>query len=95
MSNYEGNNNEFEEEVEIVTLLDEEGEEHEFELIDVIEVDDCEYAILISPDEEATEAIALKKTVDEEGNEVLIDIEDEEEWQKVVSAWEELVEGDI
>jgi uncharacterized protein YrzB (UPF0473 family) len=79
------------EEDEVVTLVDEEGEEHDFAVIDIIEVDGAEYAILLPVDEENNEAIILKFDKDEEGNELLVDIEDDEEWEKVSEAWEEMV----
>lgn len=79
---------------EVVTLVDEEGEEHDFTVIDIIEVDGSEYAILLPVDEESNEAIILKFTQDEEGNELLVDIEDDEEWEKVSDAWEEMIAED-
>ncbi|RJQ30644.1 MAG: DUF1292 domain-containing protein, partial [Peptococcaceae bacterium] len=41
--------------------------------------------------EEEDEAIVLRFTQDEEGNDLLIDIEDDEEWEKVVDTWEEMI----
>ncbi|MCF8009789.1 MAG: DUF1292 domain-containing protein [Clostridiales bacterium] len=79
---------------EIITLLDEEGQEHQFELIDIIEVEENEYAILLPPVEDATEAVVLKKSTDEDGNEILVDIEDEDEWEKIEAAWEQFIESD-
>jgi len=76
---------------EVVTLVDEEGVEHDFTVIDIIEVDGSEYAILLPVDEESNEAIILKFSQDEEGNELLVDIEDDEEWEKVSDAWEEMM----
>lgn len=76
---------------EMITLLDEEGQEHNFELINIMEVDQNEYAVLLPPEDDATEAIVLKRGEDEEGNEILVDIEDEEEWEKVAAAWEEFM----
>ncbi|MFX4263204.1 DUF1292 domain-containing protein [Pelotomaculum propionicicum] len=76
---------------EVVTLVDEEGTEHDFTVIDIIEVDGSEYAILLPVDEENNEAIILKFAKDEEGNELLVDIEDDEEWEKVSDAWEEMI----
>lgn len=76
---------------EVVTLLNEEGTEHDFNVIDIIEVDGSEYAILLPVDEENNEAIILKFDKDEEGNELLVDIEDDEEWEKVSDAWEEMI----
>ncbi len=80
----------------IITLTDDEGKEHNFSVVDIIEVRDAEYAILIPVAEEAadeeTEAIILKITKDEEGNEVLVDIEDDDEWEEVADAWSQMVE---
>ena len=76
---------------EVVTLVDEEGAEHDFTLIEIIEVDGSEYAILLPVDEEDNEAIILKLTKDEEGNDLLVDIEDDEEWEKVADAYEEMI----
>jgi hypothetical protein len=58
-------------------------------VVDIINVAGTEYAILLPIEEENDEAIILKFTVDEEGNELLVDIEDDEEWEKVADAWEE------
>ncbi len=77
---------------EIITLIDDNGEEKDFTVIDIIEMDGSEYAILLPVDgEEGDEAIILKFTQDEEGNEILVDIEDDEEWEKVADAWEEMM----
>ena len=40
---------------EFLVLTDEEGIEHEFSVLDVIEVDDKRYAVLLSLDEEEAE----------------------------------------
>lgn len=84
------------EQEEVITLVDEEGAEHDFTVVDIINVDESEYAILLPVEEENDEAIILKFTHDEEGNELLVDIEDDEEWEKVADAWEEmLTEEDV
>ncbi len=81
---------------EKVVLVDENGEEHGFVLIDVLEVDNEEYAVLepLDLDEEESEAIILKIGKDENGEDVLFDIEDDEEWERVADAWQELMEED-
>jgi len=83
---------------EIITLTDEDGQEHQFAILDVIEVDNKEYAILIPTDEAEAEnedeAVILRLETDESGEEVLVDIEDDEEWQRVAQVWEELVESE-
>ncbi|MHB8157126.1 MAG: DUF1292 domain-containing protein [Desulfocucumaceae bacterium] len=76
---------------EIITLIDENGEEKDFTVIDILELEGSEYAILLPVDEESDEAIILKFAEDVEGNEILVDIEDDEEWEKVADAWEELM----
>ncbi|MGD0622478.1 MAG: DUF1292 domain-containing protein [Thermacetogeniaceae bacterium] len=75
---------------EVIVLTDDDGEEHEFNLIDTITVNEKEYAILQPVDEE--EAIILRFGIDDEGDEVLYDIEDDEEWERVADAWQEISE---
>jgi uncharacterized protein YrzB (UPF0473 family) len=88
-----------EEDFPILVLVDEEGEEHEFELLAELEVEGQSYRVLVTleeeeeDDEEAeTEVVILKVVYDEEGNEFLGDIEDDEEWEKVADAWQEMVD---
>ena len=86
---------------ENVILVDEDGEEHTFVLLDVIEVEGSEYAILEPVDEdgdedkdedEEAEAVILKITLDENNEEILVDIEDDDEWEKVADYWQEIME---
>ena len=70
----------------IIVLTDDEGNEVEFEFVDLIEMDEKEYVILIpveeNEDEEAGEVVILK--VDEQGEEEsYISVDDEEEANKV------------
>ncbi|MCL5781198.1 hypothetical protein P378_05335 [Desulforamulus profundi] len=76
---------------EVITLIDEDGAEHDFNVIDVIEVEGSEYAILLPVEDESDEAVILKFVNDEDGNEILVEIESDEEWEKVADAWEEMV----
>lgn len=81
---------------EIITLLDEEGQEVEFELVMTIEANDNNYAILapleVSDDEDEDEAYIFRVEEDEDGEMVLEPIEDEEEYAMVVAVYETLVE---
>lgn len=74
---------------EIVTLVDEDGNEHDFSVVDIIEVDGKEYALLLPTegegDEETEDILVLRF---EEDN--LVMIEDEDEFNKVVQYLEEL-----
>lgn len=88
---------EHDEEFETVVLTDENGEEHEFAVLDTMELDGSTYFVLLpvtveEEDEEADEAIILKLGKDDEGNDILLDIEDDEEWEKVADAWESMEE---
>jgi uncharacterized protein YrzB (UPF0473 family) len=83
-----------EERDDILVLTDEDGNEHEFEVVDYFEVDDKEYAVLLPADEEQEEedeALIFRVEEDQDGNQVLVEIEDDDEWERVVSAWEEMV----
>lgn len=80
---------------EVLTLTDEEGNEHDFSVIDMIEMDGSEYAILVpieGQEGDEDEAIILKIVTDDDGNEVLVDIEDDEEWEKVADTYASMME---
>lgn len=91
----------FDEEYPILVLVDDEGVEHQFELLAELEIEQDVYRVLVpledeeeTEDEEEIEVIILKVVHDEEGNEFLSDIEDDEEWERVADAWQELVESE-
>lgn len=91
---------------EIVTLTDEEGQDHEFVLVDVLELNEQEYAILLpfaevnaqgevadgSEESAEMEAVILRIETDGGGDEQLVEIDDEQEWQSVVDAYEAMLE---
>ncbi|MEG2429370.1 MAG: DUF1292 domain-containing protein [Oscillospiraceae bacterium] len=75
---------------DIYTLIDEEGVEQTFELLDVMELDDERYFALVPYYEEPTEIldddgdlIILKSKIDENDEELMVSIDDEEEYQRV------------
>lgn len=78
----------------VVILVDEDGKEHEFLLVDMVEMDNNQYAVLspVEDEEESDEAIILKVVLDSNGEEMLYDIEDDEEWEKVVDLWNDSLE---
>jgi uncharacterized protein YrzB (UPF0473 family) len=87
-------------ECEVIVLTDEEGTDHEFELIELLEVGDREYAVLAPLDDEEAkdddegEAIILRVETNENGERIFSDIDDDEEWEEVASAWESSLEED-
>lgn len=85
------------EDEEVITLTDEDGEDHEFVVVDVIEVGSKEYAILLpydTADDEEAEAVILRIEKGADGEDQLVEIEDEHEWQSVVDAYEAVLEDD-
>jgi putative Holliday junction resolvase len=82
---------------EVLTLTDEEGNEHQFSVIDIVEMDSAEYAILLpmeETEEDAEEAIILRIDTDEDGSDILVDIEDDEEWEKVADMWTTMMDDE-
>ncbi len=92
----------FDEEFPVLVLVDEEGTEHQFELLAELEIEDEKYRVLVpmdvdldeNEDEYDAEVVILKVVLDEEGNEFLSDIEDDQEWEMVADAWQELVDNE-
>ena len=69
-------------------LFDEEGNKVEFEVITKLDIEEKEYIIVVPKDEDVDEAVCLRIDVDENGEEVLVPVEDDEEFQKVSEAYE-------
>lgn len=68
---------------DILVLVDEEGEEAEFEFLDTIEMNGREYAVLLPMDfpegQEADEVVILKFDKDENGEDSFLSVDDEKE----------------
>ena len=87
----------------VVTLTDDEGNEHDFAVIDAFLVDEKRYAILLPAfeDEEEEfevdtegEAYIFRVEIDEEtGEEIMLEVEDEKEWERVAAVWEEQLDA--
>lgn len=82
---------------DLVVLVDEEGREHKFAVLDLLTVNARDYAIMIPvTGEEAgeqelveQEAVIFRLIPDGEEQALLV-VEDDEEWQAVAMAWEEV-----
>ena len=74
---------------DIITLTDEDGEEHIFELVDTLEKDGESYVALIAVAEDYEEAIYedadlfIMKVIEEEGEEILEIVEDDDEFDSI------------
>lgn len=75
----------------LITLQDEEGNEHEFAVVDIIEVDGREYALLMpnEPEDQEGDDSVLVLRFEEDA---LVMIEDEEEFDRVVAYLDEMNE---
>ena len=82
-----------EEDEAIFTLTDEEGNESQFALVGEMELDGQQYLALIPEDAEEDDEeetyVILKVTVDENGEEILVTIDDDEEFYRVADAFED------
>lgn len=75
---------------DLYTLVDEDGVEQQFEMLDVMDVDDERYYALVpyydDPTKEIeadTELVVLKSEYDENNDETLVSIDNDEEYEKI------------
>ncbi|HEY8889581.1 MAG TPA: DUF1292 domain-containing protein [Clostridium sp.] len=74
--------------VETILLNDEEGKEIEFDVLTKLDIEDKEYVIVAPTGEEDIDAIALRIDKDAEGNDILVTIEDDEEFEMISEAYD-------
>ncbi len=79
----------------LITLEDEEGNEVEFEFLDVVEYEGEEYVVLIENDEEADEVVILKINPIDDDTEEYTSIEDEDLLEKLFEIFKQKYEGEI
>lgn len=77
---------------DMITLQDEEGNEIECEIIEWFEFEDNEYIVLLPEGEEELNILRVDK--DDEGNEVYAVIENDDEFDRVAEAYDELLGED-
>lgn len=73
-----------------ITLLDEHGKEQEFIILASFGLDDEDYAALIPADNMESPIYILRMEKDKDGNLLLIGIEDDEELEAAIDAYEEM-----
>jgi len=74
------------EENKIITMVDEDGEKVDFELVEIIELDENKYALLAPIGDEEDAYVYRIEMLD--GKEQYIAVEDEEEFEKVLEEYE-------
>ncbi len=86
---------------DIVVLVDENGDEVEFEHIDTIEMNDNEYVVLAPLEEESDEegedeeVIILKIEHNEDGEDSFVTIEDDDELEEVFNEFQSRMEEEL
>lgn len=89
-------NDEMEYGPDILTLQDEDGVDHEFEVLDTYEQDDNRYLALVPVEEDALEEddgeLVILKVDGENDDEFLVAIEDEAEFDKISAIFMERLE---
>ncbi len=76
---------------ELIETVDENGNKVTFELLDIVTVDDVEYALLLPKDVKEDDGEILVMRLKKEGDEFSFEaIEDDEEFNKVAEYIEEL-----
>ena len=79
----------------LVSVLDDEGNEHQFELLDAIETDESRYVALLPIYSEAEQALeddgelVILEVVNEDGEDLLVPIEDDLVFEDIASIFEE------
>ncbi len=78
-----------------VTLMDENGNEQEFEILDAVETDTARYVALMpifdDPEDmvESSGELLVMRVETEDDGEVLVTVDDDEEFEDIVSVFEE------
>lgn len=84
------------EEAEIFTLTDEEGNESQFELIGQRDLDGITYLALVPIDNnDDEEYVILKVEPDEDGNDSLVTIDDDDEFDRIADIFDDELFNEI
>ncbi len=76
---------------ELIETIDEQGNKVTFELVDIVTVDDVEYALLLPPDTDEDEGEILVMRLKKDGDDYTFEtIDDDSEIEKVSQYIEEL-----
>ena len=89
-----------EEESLFITLTDEDGTELEFEVIGEAEIDGVVYYAMMpadsaNADEGIIEYVLLKRETDENGEDLFITLDDEDEFEKVAAYFDEVFDSEV
>ena len=77
---------------ELISIIDEDGNEHTFEELDRVETEDGKYVALIPSEEDGDEdsgELIILKVAEEDGETFLIPIEDDKEFDEIGEIFQE------
>lgn len=88
---------ELSEEVEVYTLIDENDKECQFECVGKYEDGDVQYFAMLPVDEqeETDEYVILKLETDEDGEDVLVSVDDDEEFDRIAGIFDQMLFDEI
>lgn len=98
MINDKKNNEELDYEPDLISLLDDEGNEYNFEVIDAIETDEGRYLAMLplfdDPKKQLEDSgeLVIVKVGEEDGEEYYYEIEDDDEYDFIADAFVERLE---
>ncbi len=80
---------------DIVTVVDDEGNEHQFEIVDAIETDDGRYVALLPVYENPADMVdddgelVILAVKEEDGEDIMVTIDDDDEFDEIAEIFEE------
>ena len=85
-----------EDEIEVYTLIDEEGQECKFECVGRYDDNEIQYfAMLPIEEKEADEYVILKLETDDDGEDVLVSVDDDEEFDRIAGIFDRMLFDEI
>lgn len=88
-----GHDHDHEHEEEVFLITDEEGIEREMVMVYSFECDENVYAVLLDRNNPESDGVIFR--IEQEGEDAyLVNIENDEEWKKVVAAYDEIVQSE-
>ena len=80
---------------DLMTIVDDEGNQHQFELLDAIETDDGRYVALLPVYDKPQDSVqddgelVILEVIEENGEELLVTIEDDDVFDEIAEIFEE------
>ena len=85
---------------DIVTIVDEDGQEYELEILDTLEMDGNTYTVFVPADIEDMDVndpdygLIILRTTEENGEEIYDSVDDDEELDRVYNRYQEILDAE-